>query len=252
MIQETKVERVDDQLCRSIWGQDSVEWCAKGFKGKGGGRLCLWDPSLVEKIEVFEGDGFLGVEGLWGKNKSKCCFLNVYGPCNVSGCVKLWEDLSNLIKAQNCFFCIAGDLNCVRGSHERKGRMTSHPGSDNFNLFIESNYLVDLPLSNRKFTWYKSNGSAQSRLDRFLLLENYLEFLGNCVQLALKKSISDHCPISLSSSNHDWGPKPFQSINSWTMHPNFNQMIDNLWNSFEIEDIGGFNAKKRSKSLGNT
>ncbi|GKV27768.1 hypothetical protein SLEP1_g36902 [Rubroshorea leprosula] len=69
--------------------KDCVEWCAKSSNGRDGGLLCLWDPNIFERTEVFEGNGLLGVEGLWGKNKPKCCFLNVYGPCNVAGRAKL-------------------------------------------------------------------------------------------------------------------------------------------------------------------
>ncbi|GKV50143.1 hypothetical protein SLEP1_g56855 [Rubroshorea leprosula] len=67
-----------------------------------------------------KGEGFLGVEGLWGINKATCYFVNVYGPCNVAGRAKLWEDLSTLIGTLNFFFCLGGDFNCVRGMHERK------------------------------------------------------------------------------------------------------------------------------------
>ncbi|GKV48079.1 hypothetical protein SLEP1_g54915 [Rubroshorea leprosula] len=64
MIQETKAEIVDEQLCRSIWGQGNFDWCAKSSNGKAGGLLCIWDSSLFEKTRVIEGEGFLGVEGL--------------------------------------------------------------------------------------------------------------------------------------------------------------------------------------------
>ncbi|GLU22472.1 hypothetical protein SLE2022_385450 [Rubroshorea leprosula] len=249
MIQETKAEIVDEQLCRSIWGQGNFEWCAKSSNGRAGGLLCIWDSSLFEKTRVIEGEGFLGVEGLWGISKATCCFVNVYGPCNVAGRAKLWEDLSTLIGTLNCFFCLGGDFNCVRGMHERKGKMISHPGSDDFNLFIESNCLVDLPLSNRKFSWYKCDGLAHSRLDRFLLSKNYLECWGNCVQLALKRSISDHCPISLVSDIHNWGPKPFRFINSWSLHPEFNHLIEKLWSSFEVEGYWGFKCKEKLRRL---
>ncbi|GLT99009.1 hypothetical protein SLE2022_164780 [Rubroshorea leprosula] len=82
---------------------------------------------------------------------------------------------------RNYFFCIGGDFNCVQGLHERKGKMSSQPGSDDFNLFIEANSLVDLSLSNRKFTWYKSDGSAHGQLNNFLFFENYQKIWGNCV-----------------------------------------------------------------------
>jgi len=42
-----------------------------------------------------------------------------------------------------------------------------------FNDFIGNNVLVDLPLHGRNFTWYKGDGNSMSRLDRFLLSEEW-------------------------------------------------------------------------------
>ncbi|GLU11953.1 hypothetical protein SLE2022_286700 [Rubroshorea leprosula] len=249
MIQETKLETIDENLCRSIWGQEGFEWYAKSADGRSGGLLCIWDSYLFKKIDLIERDGFISVEGLWGANKTSCCFLNVYGACNVTGHAKLWNDISAHISCQTCIFCIRGDFNCVRGVYERKGRMISHPSTNDFNQFIDTNGLVDLSLSNRKFTWYKSDGSAQSRLDRFLLSENFQEAWGDCVQIAIKRSISDHCPISLSSSNANWGPRPFKSIDSWTSHHDFGKMIQSSWNSFQVEGYWGFKCKEKLKVL---
>ncbi|GKV25423.1 hypothetical protein SLEP1_g34865 [Rubroshorea leprosula] len=64
-----------------------------------------------------------------------------------------------------------------------------------------------------------------------------------------KRSISDHCPISLSSSNANWGPRPFKSIDSWTSHHEFGKMIQSLWNSFQVEGYWGFKCKEKLKAL---
>ncbi|GKV26314.1 hypothetical protein SLEP1_g35645 [Rubroshorea leprosula] len=68
-------------------------------------------------------------------------------------------------------------------------------------------------------------------------------------KLAMTRGISDHCPISLSSSNFDWGPKPFRSIDSWTSHPGFSQMIEKSWNSFYVKGFWGFKCKEKLKLL---
>jgi hypothetical protein len=38
-----------------------------------------------------------------------------------------------------------------------------------FSRFIDDNFLIDLPLCGRKFTWYRGDGGSMSRLDIFLL-----------------------------------------------------------------------------------
>ena len=45
----------------------------------------------------------------------------------------------------------------------------------NLSDFIEGNSLIDLPLLRRKFTWYKGDGLRGSRLDRFLISDQWLD-----------------------------------------------------------------------------
>jgi len=42
-----------------------------------------------------------------------------------------------------------------------------------FNQFIDDNDLIDLPLGGRKYTWFKGDDIFMSRLDRFLLSEQW-------------------------------------------------------------------------------
>lgn len=42
-----------------------------------------------------------------------------------------------------------------------------------FDKFIRDCDLIDLPLIGQKFTWYQSNGIVMSRLDWFLLSEEW-------------------------------------------------------------------------------
>lgn len=51
-----------------------------------------------------------------------------------------------------------------------------------FGEFISEVGLIDLPLIGRKFTWYKLDRSAMSRLYRFLISESWLNSWGNLSQ----------------------------------------------------------------------
>ena len=63
--------------------------------------------------------------------------------------------------------------------------------------------LVDIPIVGRKFTWYKSNGTVKSRIDRILVSSKWLETLPNSKQYVLSRSISDHCALVLKDTNVD-------------------------------------------------
>lgn len=49
-----------------------------------------------------------------------------------------------------------------------------------------------------------------SKLDRFLITEEWLNTWNNLSQWGLKRSVSDHCPVVLKVNEVDWGPKPFR------------------------------------------
>jgi len=63
----------------------------------------------------------------------------------------------------------------VRSRSERKGikgrgKQTSELTA--FNSFIDSNFLLDIPLVGKKFTWFKPNETTNSRIDRVLVTED--------------------------------------------------------------------------------
>jgi len=62
-------------------------------------------------------------------------------------------------------------------------------------MFIEDNGLVDLSLCGRRFTWFKGDGTSMSRIDCFLLSEDWCLHWPNCFQVALLRGLSNHCPL---------------------------------------------------------
>jgi len=71
--------------------------------------------------------------------------------------------------------CVCGDFNAIRCVEERRSvsSVFHQAGPDNFNGFISNNFLVDLPLRGRTYTWYRGDGRSMSRIDRFLLFEHW-------------------------------------------------------------------------------
>jgi len=100
-----------------------------------------------------------------------------------------WGSLSD----QNV--CVCGDFNAVRCPEERRGTsgVFNTAWSDTFNNFIEDLTLLDLPLRGRMFMWFRGDGKSMSRIDRFLLSENWCLQWSNCSQVAMSRRLSDHC-----------------------------------------------------------
>ncbi|GLU19817.1 hypothetical protein SLE2022_360420 [Rubroshorea leprosula] len=250
-LQETKMERVDTRVCRALWGTNECEWVAKPSNGRSGGLLCIWDPNCFIRDKVFEGQNFLGVFGFWGQNKVPVYIVNVYSPCDIEGKRLLWEEIKNAVTTSRENWCVLGDFNAVKSQHERVGSSGNIREMREFKQFIHDSGLVDLPLVGRKFTCYHSNGNAISRLDRILLFEEWLLNWEDVTQWGLKRTISDHCPVILKNEKVDWGPKPFRLFDVWMEKPGFRELVEETWQSTEVQGWKGFCLKEKLKKLKN-
>nr|KYP50184.1 hypothetical protein KK1_028074 [Cajanus cajan] len=92
---------------------------------------------------------------------------------------------------------------------------------EEFNLIIRDMELIDLPLVGKRFTWFKSDGSMMSRLDRVLVSERYVE--------VIPRDVSDHCPLILNHKVLNWGPKPFRFNNCWLSHSGIEGVVRSAW-----------------------
>lgn len=88
-----------------------------------------------------------------------------------------------------------------------------------------------------------------SRLDRFLISEEWLNEWQNPLQWILNRDVSDHCPIVLRCNSSDWGPKPFKFNNCCLLHDNFHNMVEQMWVSLEVSEWKAFVLKEKLKLL---
>ncbi|XP_057453709.1 uncharacterized protein LOC130745451 [Lotus japonicus] len=149
--------------------------------------------------------------------------------------------------------CIAGDFNAVRHSDERVGvngvTFAGRRESEDFNSFIANLQLLDPPLVGGKYTWFRPNGEACSRLDRFLLSDDWASTWPNLAQYVLRRNYSDHCPILLKTTAANWGPKPFRVLKCWFQDPRFKPFVESSWSSLQIQGWGAFVVKEKLKGL---
>ncbi|CAJ2673212.1 unnamed protein product [Trifolium pratense] len=250
LLQETKRISFDDCMIHNLWGHNDIEWVFKESRGLSSGMLSVWNKDLFSFRYSFSGDSYLSVCVEW-KN-GLLYIINVYSPCNMSGKRKLWSDLINLkLNNEPGEWCLGGDFNSVTKVGERKGCNGAAGQSERaeFSQFIDAFELVDLPLVCKKFTWFNSDGSAMSWLDRFLLSEGFIEKGNFTNQWVGDRDISDHCPIWLSCSNLNWGPKPFKFNNCWLQHPDFFEFVKQTWENMDIQGKKAFVLKEKLRKM---
>lgn len=148
------------------------------------------------------------IHGRFIKSNEEFYLFNIYAPCDALARKHLWDSLSprlQQLRGKKVFVC--EDFNVVRCREERRST-TGHLISDFtlFNEFIDSNFLFDLPSGGRMFTLFKEDGKSMSRLDWFLLSEEWCLLWSNCLQIAQLRGLSDHCPLILSVDEENWAP----------------------------------------------
>jgi len=164
--------------------------------------------------------------------------VNIYAPCDMTAKQALWDRLSMFLQNySDDNVCLCGDFNLVRSMKERKGRGTlfRQHDSDNFNKFIDDNFLLDLSICGICFTWYRGDGSSMGRLDRFLLSGNWCSECGKCVQVALQRGLSDHVMLVLTVDDKNWGPRPLRMLKCWADFPGYGYFFRDNWGSFNID-----------------
>ncbi|GAU23363.1 hypothetical protein TSUD_334100 [Trifolium subterraneum] len=146
-------------------------WVREEEGGASGGLLTLWDSSEVEVWSTESCEHVLWCHGQFTKTGEEFFVANVYAPCDDGAKQGLWDSLSAHIQSlgrRKVCVCVCGDFNVVKHVDERRSSRDGPRSLDliPFNRFIDDNNLIDLPLSGRKFTWFKGDGFSMSRLDR--------------------------------------------------------------------------------------
>ncbi|XP_057418965.1 uncharacterized protein LOC130713191 [Lotus japonicus] len=170
LLQETKLEEVNQRICNAIWGSDECSWCYKASEGRSGGILCIWQIGKFNILDSCVGSGFVAMRGKIIEQDLECGVVNVYAPCNATDKRRLWMEINQWADRTNSScLCVAGDFNAIRNSEERQGSANGvsqcRREMDDFNQFIYDLQLVEPPLVGKRFTWYRSGGQASSRLD---------------------------------------------------------------------------------------
>ncbi|GKC13210.1 putative ribonuclease H protein [Tanacetum coccineum] len=141
----------------------------------------------------------------------------------------LWDRISRVLAPSDTCWCIFGDFNEVRRLDERLNSEFSKKEALAFNDFIRSEQLIDVPLGGKRFTRISDDGRKFSKLDRYLITEDFQEIWRNLGSVALDRKLSDHCLIVLLDKGLDFGPKPFRFFDAWLKDVEMIDVVKEAW-----------------------
>jgi hypothetical protein len=254
-IQETKLEDIPESIVSNIWGNCDYGWSFLPATGNSGGILSIWNKVKASLVFTFMGDGFVGVCLDLLLDNRRCYIVNVYASCHIRDKRRLWNDICMSKRGfGDGLWCVVGDFNSVRNVTERKGVRSLSQDSRTlemreFDDFLESLELVDLPLVGRKYTWFHPNGISMSRLDRVLISSSWFGCWGDPMVRVLERDVADHCSLVLRYSSDDWGPKPFRFKNCWLQSNDFKEVVRLALDDCLAEGWMSFVLKEKLKSI---
>ena len=199
-LQETKQKRITPRLQRSICGTGYHGWFSKDAIGSSGGLLTCWNDEIYEGYLINSGDFSLAIK-LVNKQNNFCWMLsNIYGPHNEHDRKLLFAELSGIRRSCLLPWVLLGDFNATRFHNDWKGAAISQAPSRLFNEFIDSQQLMEIKSSNRRYTWSNlREDPSLAILDRCFIFLDWFKHFPLVFLLTMTRSTSDHSPLLLQS-----------------------------------------------------
>ena len=122
-------------------------------------------------------------------------------------------------------------------------------GISDFNQWIQDMEIQEVKSARSTFTWIRPNGSVKSRLDRFLVSDQWLSTWPDSCQHVLPRDLSDHCPTILQTKMVDWGPKPFKVADWWINQKGYHKLVKETWCNAQQGGWGGIVLKNKLRHL---
>lgn len=88
-----------------------------------------------------------------------------------------------------------------------------------------------------------------SRLNRFLVSEDWEIHFNGAVQYILSRPVSNHFPILLDEGGLRRGPTPFRFKNMWLKEEGFDDLLKMWWQGFNFNGSFNFILVEKLKAL---
>ena len=177
-------------------------------------------------------------------------FTGVYGPVCGRDREEFWEELGSIKGLWSDPWCVEGDFNLVRFPEERSKGGGLIASMRRFSEVLEDLELRDYPLMGGPFTWKgRLNNQVQSRLDRFLVTDNWDNLFNGVVQGILLRPVSDHFPVLLEGGGLKRGHSSFRFENMWLGEEGFKDKMKTWWGSLKFTGTSNYILDAKLRAL---
>ncbi|XP_074288685.1 uncharacterized protein LOC141613841 [Silene latifolia] len=139
--------------------------------------------------------------------------------------VELWNWLKSFAMQCNGPWALAGDFNTVIHPEERMGGQTRQEDMEDFLNCLGLCGMTDIPATGAFYTWNNKQDAEHrkySRLDRFLINQEWVERIPDMVAHFHPEGLLDHTPCVVSNRKLNNGnARSFKYFNMWSSAPAF-------------------------------
>ncbi|MQM15480.1 hypothetical protein Taro_048426 [Colocasia esculenta] len=157
----------------------------------------------------------------------------VYGSCSLIRHRYLSDEIINMAGSMAMPWLVGGDFNCISTPSEKKGgNPPSLQAMEDFNVCISASSLNDAGFIGSPFTWSNNRTGlavVKSRLDRFLINNQWDSAFPGFQINHLVRGPSDHAPLLAACATSLRGPSRFIFQSMWIDHETFRSTVQNAW-----------------------
>ncbi|RVW65636.1 Transposon TX1 uncharacterized 149 kDa protein [Vitis vinifera] len=216
---ETKIQDMSQGVIHSLGVGRFLGWGAVNARGAVRGVVVFWDKRVLELVGLEVGIFSILCRFKNCEDGFMWFFTGVYGPTLKSYREPFWEELGAIRGLWSDSWCISGDFNMIRFPSERsrEGRLFG--------------------------------SMRRSRLDRFLISEDWENHFSGVSQSTLPRPVFDHFPILLDGGGVRRSPIPFCFENMWLKEKGFKELLKGWWQGFNYSGSYSFVLSEKLKAL---
>ncbi|KAL6348556.1 hypothetical protein AAG906_016066 [Vitis piasezkii] len=237
-------------IVRSLGVGRFLEWGAVDSRGAAGGIVVIWDNRMLELVDMQKGLFSISCTFKSCEEGFTWTFTGVYGPTLRRKRESFWEELGAIKGLWNGPWCVAGDFNAILRPEESSRGGSLNSTMRRFAEVIEELELKELPMVGGPFTWSGgTDNQSFSRLDRFLVNEEWDSHFGDARQFRLPRPVSDHFPILMDVGGLRRGPTPFRFENMWLKAEGVKDLLKLWWEEGSFSGSASFILAEKLKFM---
>jgi hypothetical protein len=233
-VSESKLESVTAFDIMECFGARFNGFAYLPALGTAGGLVVAWCSNdvrvLASRVECFSisiqlarGDG----PPWW--------LTTVYGPTTEDLKQVFLDELRLLRAGLQGPWAVAGDFNLIKDARDKNNPRLNRRAMDMFRRCLNDLELRECNLLGRRYTWSNERSEPTlAKLDHWFGSVQWDELHLGAMLSALSSSLSDHCPILMSTAVALSTKKRFRFERFWLKLPGFQDAVQELWGSQPI------------------